>query len=80
MPVEAGRNKETNMPTQGKAATLQALLEETIERRDASVLLGLPRLAYEMELHRQCLITMIEQPNGEPIIRLAASFTQFELN
>lgn len=68
------------MPIPAKAATLQALLNETIERRDAAVLLGFRNLAYKMEIHCQRLEAIIKHPNGEPIIGLASSFTWFEMN
>lgn len=80
MSIEAGRNKEPDMPTSAKAATLQTLFKETIERRDAAVLLGFPRLAYKMELYRQRFNPVIKHPGGEPSIRPAVSFTRFETN
>jgi hypothetical protein len=80
MLTEAGRNKETDMHTPEKAATLQALLKATTERRDAADLLGFRNLACEMEIHCQRLETMIRRPDCDPIICLAASFTQFEMN
>ena len=80
MPMEAGRYEETDMPESAKVAILQALLEETIEVREAAILLGFQSLACEMEIYCQHLETMIRHPDGEPIIRLATSFTQFEMN
>ena len=68
------------MPKSAKVATLQALLEETVEVREAAIFLGFQSLVCEMEIYCQHLETMIRHPDGEPIIRLAASFTRFEMN
>ena len=68
------------MPKCAKVATLQELLEETVEVREAALFLGFQSLVCEMEVYCQHLETMIRHPDGAPIIRLAASFTQFETN
>ena len=63
-----------------RVANLQALLEATIEVREAAIFLGFQSFVCEMENYCQHLETIIKHPDGEPIIRLAASFTRFEMN
>ena len=68
------------MPKSAKVANLQALLEATIEVREAAIFLGFQSFVCEMESYCQHLETIIKHPDGEPVILFAASFTQFEMN
>ena len=68
------------MPKSANFATLQELLEATIEVREAAVFLGFQSFVSEMETYCHYIETIIKHPDGEPIISFAASFTRFEMN
>ena len=60
--------------------TLHRLHETTIIKKHAAVLLGLPRLANDLEIYCQHLEDMILHPNAEPIMKISSYYTPFELN
>ena len=60
--------------------TLHWLRETTIVKKHAAVLLGLDRLASDLEIYCQHLEDMIMRPNAEPIMQISSYYTPFELN
>ena len=60
--------------------TLHWLRETTIIKKHAAVLLGLHRLANDLEVYCQHLEDMITHPDAEPIMQISSYYTPFELN
>ena len=51
-----------------------------IIKRHAAILLGLHRLANDLEIYCQRLEDMIMHPDAEPIMHISSYYTPFELN